>query len=77
MTMKAPSISKPLQCDAIYLKGKDKPLRDRLIFLIGSFVVVAKDEEDTAPTWYNVDQVTRMEGVRELPPPKDSARLIW
>lgn len=74
------SINKPLKAKAIYFKGNNKPLRDRLIYIAGNFLVVAQDENDTAPTWYNVDKVERLEGVEHLPtPPRSAGRAaeIW
>ena len=68
--MKRLELTKPLKAKAIYLKGNSKPLRDRIIFIAGNFLVVAKDEEDTAPTWYNVDQVNRLEGVEQMQEPR-------
>ena len=61
------NINKPLKAKAIYLKGNNKPLRDRTIYIAGNYLIVAKDAEDTAPTWYNVDQVNRLEGVTQEP----------
>ena len=62
------NITKPLKCKAIYLKGNNnKPLRDRHMYIAGNFLVVGKDENDTAPTWYNVDKVDKLEGVEEIP----------
>jgi hypothetical protein len=62
------NINKPLKCKAIYLKGNNnKPLRDRHIYIAGNFLIVGQDENDTAPTWYNVDQVVKLEGVEEIP----------
>ena len=62
------NLSRPLKAKAIYIKGNSKPLRDRTVFIAGNFLIVAKDAEDTAPTWYNVDQVNRLEGVTQEPP---------
>jgi len=60
--------NRPLKAKAIYLKGNNnKPLRDRCIYIAGNFLIVGQDENDTAPTWYSVDQVIKLEGV-EVPP---------
>ena len=67
--------NKPLRAKAIYLKGNSKPLRDRCVYIAGNFLVVAQDEEDTAPTWYNVDKVERLEGVEVIPEPP--RRTVW
>lgn len=61
------NINEPLKAAAIYLKGSSKPLRNRIIWVAYNFLVVAQDIEDTAPTWYNVDKVDRLEGVEQLP----------
>ncbi len=62
------NVNKPLRVKAIYLKGSNnKPLRDRIVWIAYNFLVVAQDENDTAPTWYNVDKVDKLEGVEEIP----------
>lgn len=58
--------NKPLRAAAIYFKGKQQPLRSRIVWVAGNFLVVAKDESDTAPTWYNVDRIDRLEGVEQM-----------
>lgn len=58
--------NKPLRAAAIYFKGKQQPLRNRIVWVAGNFLVVAKDENDTAPTWYNVDRIDRLEGVEQM-----------
>ena len=58
---------KPLKAGAIYIKGQRKPLTDRIIFVAGSFIIVANDTEDAAPTWYNTDIIERLEGVQAMP----------
>lgn len=62
-------LNKPLKVKGIYIKGNSKPLHDRICFIAGNFLIVAKDENDTAPTWYNVDQVNKLEGVEQIPEP--------
>lgn len=62
------NINIPLKAKAVYLKGNSKPLRDRLIYIAGNFLVVAHDEDDDeGPVWYNVDKVDRLEGVTKIP----------
>ena len=73
--MKRLNINKPLKAAAVYIKGSSKPLRNRIIWIAANFLVVAQDENDTAPTWYNVDQVSRMDGVEQLP--EEPARGIF
>lgn len=60
------SINKPLRVKAIYFKGKSQPLRNRLVWVAGNFLVVAQDEFDAAPTWYNVDRVSELVGVEQI-----------
>ena len=67
--MKKLVINKPLRVASIFFKGKQQPLRNRIVWMAGNFLVVAKDENDTAPTWYNVDRVDRLEGVEQTPEP--------
>lgn len=73
--MKKLNIDKPLKVQALYLKGNNKPLRNRIVFIAGNFLIVAQDEEDTAPTWYNVDKVDKLEGVEQIPDPP--RRTVW
>lgn len=60
------TVNKPLRAAAVFFKGKSQPLRNRIVWIAGGFLVVARDENDTAPTWYNVDRVDRLEGVEQL-----------
>lgn len=55
--------NRTLHAAAIFLKGNSKPLRDRYIQITERFIIVAKDAEDTAPTWYNLDSIHKLEGV--------------
>lgn len=57
---------RPLKVRAIYFRGSQKPLTNRVMWLAGNFLVVAKDKDDTAPTWYNVAKIDRLEGVEEM-----------
>lgn len=57
------------KCAAVYLKGSKEPLQNKVVYILDNFLIVAADEEDTAPTWYNVDRVDRLEGVEA--PAKD------
>lgn len=61
------NINMPLTAKAVYLKGNSKPLRDRVIYIAGNFLVVGQNETDDAPVWYNVDKVDRLEGVAKIP----------
>ena len=70
------NINKPLKCKAIYLKGNNnKPLRDRCVYIAGNFLIVGQDENDTAPTWYNVDQVNKLEGVEQIPEQRSAQQI--
>ena len=71
------SIDKPLRVKAIYLKGNTEPLQDKLVWIAYNFLVVAQGENDTAPTWYNVDNVDRLEGVEELPAPRKMGAPVF
>ena len=59
------NILKPLKVKAIVFKN-DPTLFDRVVYIAGDFLIVGQDEEDTAPTWYNLDQIDRLEGVEQL-----------
>lgn len=70
-------LTKPYKAKAIHLKGNSKPLRDRIVFIAGNFLVVAQDMNDTAPTWYNVDQVNRLEGVEVIAEPPQQRQAVF
>ena len=55
--------NKPLQAEAVYFKGQPEPFKNCVVFLLDHFVIVARDHNDTAPTWYNVSLIDKMEGV--------------
>ena len=57
---------RPLKARAIYFKGSQEPLINRIIWVAGNFLVVANDKDDTAPTWFNVAKIDRLEGVEEM-----------
>lgn len=74
------NINRTLRVKAIYFKGNTEPLKNRLVWVAANFLVVAKDENDTAPTWFNTDQVKRMEGVelvREVPRTRMEQRMAF
>lgn len=60
------NINKPLRAKAIYLKGNDKPLLDKIVWIYYNFLVVAENENDFSPTWYNIDMIDRLESVEEM-----------
>lgn len=70
------NVNKPVKIKAIFLKGSNKPLRDRIAWIAVNFLVVAQDENDQAPTWYNVDQISRLEGV-EIIPEQPKKMQLW
>lgn len=47
--MKKLVTNKPLRVASIFFKGKQQPLRNRIVWIAGNYLVVAKDENDTAP----------------------------
>ena len=58
-----------LRVRALYFTDeRAKPLRGCIAAFAGGFLVVAADENDTAPTWYNGSQIARMEGVERMTP---------
>lgn len=74
--MARPNITGALKAWRIYLKGNDTPLTDKVIFLTDHFLIVGEDKNDHAPTWYNIDQVTKIEGVEPIPPKREQ-RAAW
>ena len=38
-------------------------LYDKTVFIAGGFLIVGANREDTAPTWYNLQTVERLEQV--------------
>lgn len=64
--MKRLNVNKPLRVKAIHIKGSSKPLHDRVVYIADNFLIVGQDEGDTAPTWYNIDKIDKLEGVKEL-----------
>lgn len=71
------NITKPLKVKALYLKGNSKPLHDRIVYIAGNFLIVGQDEEDTAPTWYNMDKIDKLEGVEQIPEPPRQQRAYF
>lgn len=70
------NVNRPLKAKAIYLKGNNnKPLRDRCVYIAGNFLIVGQDENDTAPTWYNIDQVIKLEGVEAIPEARNPQQI--
>ncbi len=70
------NFNKPMHAKAIYIKGISKPLRDKVVFFTDRFLIVAQDENDTAPTWYNVDRIDKIVGVEVLHASSGKARLL-
>ena len=65
--MKPINIAKPLKAGAVYFKDGSEPITDCYIFLADHFVIVARDENDTRPTWYNTDLILCIEEVETMP----------
>ena len=57
-------LNKPLQVDLIYIKGRPDPIQNRVVFMLDNFIIVADNMNDTAPTWYNVNLIERLVGVK-------------
>ncbi len=38
-------------------------LHDKLVFFYNGFIVVSNSPDDQNPTWYNINQIIRMENV--------------
>jgi len=63
-----PYNSKYMQVKAIYLKGCKEPIKDQVIYFTNHFIIAAGDAEETAPTWYNIDAIEKLEGVERYTP---------
>ena len=55
--------NKTLHAEAVYFKGQPDPIRNCVVFLLDPFVIIARDQHDTQPDWYNVQLIERMEKV--------------
>ena len=54
-----------IKADRVIFSTGDMPAQDvNIAFHPAGFVVIAKDEDDDSPVWYNRDIVERIEGVR-------------
>ena len=71
------NVNKPLRVKAIYFKGNTEPLEDKVIWIASNFLVVAHDESDAAPTWFNVDNVDRLEGVEVIPTKPKQQQIVF
>lgn len=61
------NVNKPFEVNQIVFKDRDQdPLCDRIVFVAGNFVIVAENESDTAPNWYNADEIKALFGMREM-----------
>lgn len=72
--------NKPLLAKAIYFKNGYQTIHNCLVWIAGNFVVIARDESDNAPTWYNTNIIERMEGVeqiREAPQTRIEQRMAF
>lgn len=57
------NFNKPLQVEAVYIKGQPDPIKNCAVFILDRFVVIEADPEGTSPIWYNVNLVEKLEGV--------------
>lgn len=73
--------SKYMQVKALYLIGEKEPVKDIVIYFTTHFIITFTGEEDTAPTWYNINAVERMEGVEPYKAPaqapKQPQHPVW
>lgn len=51
------------KAEAIYIKNQKIPRKDCYFVVADCFMIVAKDMNDSAPVWYNIDMIERLEGV--------------
>lgn len=56
----------PLKAELIYLKGHMDPLRNRKILITDSFLIVSGRTAADAPIWFNLDTISRLEGVKPI-----------
>lgn len=62
-------LNKCLLVKEVYLMNTIEPLKDCIVWMAGDFVIIAQDENDTAPTWYNSRIVTKLKGAQVLREP--------
>ncbi len=75
--MPAINPQKPLHVRYIHL-ANGLTLKNRTAFIVGGFVIVESDKEDTAPTWYNVSEVLTLQEVSiDETQQKPQGRLVF
>ncbi len=70
-------INKPLKVKALYFKGNKESINDCIVCMMDQFVIVAKDENDAAPVWFNLDLIERLEGVEAVSEAPKQSRIIF
>lgn len=55
-------VNTPLKVECIYFKDNAEPLKNKTVWPLEGFLLVANDTSEL-PTWYNIDLIERMEGV--------------
>lgn len=56
-------MNKPLKVKKAYIKGQTDPIRDCVVFILDNFVIIARNQNDNNPTWYNVNLIEKLEDV--------------
>ena len=75
--MKKVNTNGTLKADRIYLKGCMEPLEDREIMILDGFLVVSGRADNDPVTWYNMDTVSRIEGVKPSGSQPKAPRATW
>ena len=65
--MKLINTSRPFKVAAVVLRSGEI-LADKIIMLSDNFIVVFTGEDDSAPTWYNITEVLRLDRVEVYSP---------
>ena len=69
--------NRPLKVERIYLKGHVQPIENCEVFIMDRFLIVSKDE-NTAPTWYNLDCIEKLVGVElSEQEQQNKGRAMW
>lgn len=61
--------NRPLLAKEVYIVNTPEPIKNCVVWIAGTFVVIGRDENDTAPTWYNSRIVTKLKGAQVLREP--------
>lgn len=73
--MNAINSNKVLHVKRVHLANGDT-LDDKDVFISGGFLIVAADREDTAPTWYNLQNVEALQEVTQETPSRKQGQQI-